>query len=571
MLKSLHIRNFALIDQVDIEFNQGLNVITGETGAGKSILIDALGSTLGEKIDEDMLRSKEEKAIVECVFSIGNLLEVKDQMKASEIDNSDNALILRKEVLQTGRNRAFVNDTPMPANSLLTFGDLLVDLHGQHQHQALLKVKYHLHYLDEFGGYHDLLNGVQQCFQKVTALMNELEEMQRKEKSLKEKKEIYQFQLQEIAATNPYAGEEDELVQEEKILRNSEKLFQLTNDLYLGLYESEGSVSEIISESCEKLDDLVLIDAQFEAYKKDAQSARIIIDEIAKFVQSYNSNITFDPQRLEDIRERLAQFSRLKKKYANTIEGILTYKAEIEKELALIESLDEKIAKKQEEIRSEKVVLTELCSALSQKRTSTAQVLQESIEQSLTELGMPDAKFKIIIQQIEDPAGFVTIENKYYKTSVYGIDFVEFLISANAGEEPKPLVKVASGGEVSRIMLAIKTAMAEADRIPVLIFDEIDIGISGRIAQAVGKSLRKLSQTHQVICITHLPQIASMGDHHYVVEKFSDNNRTYTTIRKLKSEEQALEVAKLLGGDKISEIQIQSAQELIAQVKENKI
>ncbi|MBD3287782.1 DNA repair protein RecN, partial [candidate division KSB1 bacterium] len=402
----------------------------------------------------------------------------------------------------------------------------------------------------------------------VTALIEELDSLKSKEQSLKEKKEIYEFQINEISSVNPQLGEEEELIQEEKILRNSEKLYQLTNDLYQRLYEAEGSAIEIFSEATEKLVSLAEIDSQFENYKQDCQSAQIIIEEISKFLQSYNTNIAFEPERLEEIRERLAHFSGLKKKYGGSIGDILKHKEKIESELSLIENLDDKIKEKTSEIEAEKKVLLELCLNLSIERKRASEKLQRSVEEALTHLGMSRAKFEILIERHEDPDGLLVIDGKRCKVSPRGIDQVEFLLSANPGEEPKPLVKVASGGEVSRIMLALKTALAEADKIPVLIFDEIDIGISGRIAQAVGKSLKNLAKTHQVICITHLPQIASMSDHHFVVEKYSGEERTFTKIRKLQPEERPLEIAKLLGGEQVTETHIKSAKELIDQVNQ---
>ncbi len=568
MLSKLTVKNFALIDLVEVNFEPGLNIITGETGAGKSILIDALGSTLGEKVYGDILRKKDDRAIIEAIFNINENAGINSKVLEQDLHDFKDSVILRKEVHQTGRNRSFVNDSPVAADILSEFGDLLVDLHGQHEHQALLKMKYHIQYLDDYGGFDDMLKQVHNVYDKVTSLIEERESLKSKEQSLSEKKEIYEFQINEIAGVNPQLGEEEELIKEEKILRNSEKLYQLTNELYQQLYETEGSAIEIFSRASEKLSMLTDIDKQFEPHKQECQSARIIIEEISKFLQSYNSNIAFDPARLQEIRERLAHFSGLKKKYGGSIEDILKQKDNIEKELLLIENLDGKINEKTDEIESEKKVLAELCLNLSHERTRIASQLQKSVEEALAQLGMSRAKFEVLIDQREDPEGLLTIEGKKYRTGPRGIDHVEFLLSANPGEEPKPLVKVASGGEVSRIMLALKTALAEADKIPVLIFDEIDIGISGRIAQAVGKSLKKLAQTHQIICITHLPQIASMSDYHFVVEKYSNEGRTFTKIRKLTPEEKPLEIAKLLGGEQVTVTHIKSAEELIEQVKQ---
>ncbi|MBN2009846.1 DNA repair protein RecN [candidate division KSB1 bacterium] len=565
MLKSVFVKNFALLDHIEIEFLPGLNIITGETGAGKSILIDALGSTLGEKVDGDILRAGSDKAIVESTFFVNNLNEVKAILDQNEIDELDNSLILRKEVGQSGRNRVFVNDTPATASVLSEISDLLVDLHGQHEHQALLKVKYHVDYLDAFGNYDELLEQVRDAYDILMAGIRDLEQLKQRAKALAEKREIYQHQLKEISAVKPQPGEEDELIQEEKILNNSEKLYQLTNELYTKLYDAEQSVYDVLAESLNKLDDLNEIDSQFGEYREECQSARISVEEISKFVQHYMANVEFSPERLEEIRTRLAQFSQLRKKYGRTIEDVLKHKEQLEQELSLIENVDEMLETKQKQIVHAREHFSELAVTLSGNRQDAAKRLEAAVVQALAELGMQGARFQIQVQPMQDANGVASISGERYKAHANGIDQVEFFMTANTGDDLKPLAKVASGGEISRIMLSLKTALAEADRVPVLIFDEIDIGISGRIAQAVGRSLKRLARTHQVICITHLPQIASLADHHFVVEKFATETTTYTKVRKLQDSERALEVAKLLGGETVSEAHIQSAKELINQ------
>jgi DNA repair protein RecN (Recombination protein N) len=571
MLTSLFVKNFALMDEMEVVFGPGLNIITGETGAGKSILIDALGATLGEKVDGNVLRAGTDKAIAEGVFDIRNLATIKEALKTNDLDEVDERIILRKEVAQSGRNRAFVNDVPVTVETLTAFGDLLVDLHGQHEHQALLKTKFHQHYLDEFGGYHQLLSQLNDAYQAMITTIKELENLKQKQNSLTEKKDLFHFQMNEIQAINPQLGEEDELIHQEKLLSNSEKLFQITSELYQNLYEREQSVLEIITNAQEKLLDLSQIDEEFRGYQNECQSARVIIEEISKFLQHYSAKIEFDPERLEQTRERLAQFSRLKKKYGGSIEEVIQHRQKIEQEFNLIENLNERIASMQSHIEQQRQLLKRLSVELTNQRQQAAQKLETKVVEVLNYLGMVSATFKVQIDQIEDPEGQISIDNKNYKITQKGMDVVEFLLSTNPGEGLKPLVKVASGGEVSRIMLALKSALAEVDKIPVLIFDEIDIGISGRIAQAVGKRLKILSRKHQIICITHLPQIASMGDQHYVVEKYSNETSTRTSIRKIAEEDRAKEIAKLLGGEMITEAHIQGAQQLIDQANINDI
>jgi len=567
MLKSLHVENFALIDKIDVQFEPGLNIITGETGAGKSILIDALGSTIGEKIEAESLRKGATKAVAEGIFQIMNNLELKNHLHQAEVEDFEDSLILRKEISDSLRNRAFVNDSPVPNSLLIDIGNLLVDLHGQHEHQSLLRVNYHLQYLDEFGGYDQLLSEVEDNYHRYVALTEKLRLLKKQEQTLSEKRELYRFQIEEIKNINPVEGEEQDIIQEEKILQNSEKLFQFSNELYNSLYDNQDSVYDRISDGLTKLDELTEIDSRFESIKSDCESARVTIEEVAKFLQSYFNNIEFNPEHLEQIRLRLGQFSLLKRKYNRSIEEIIAYRKQLEQELNEIENLDTIISEKQKEIDNQQKKLSQLCHSLSGRRKEASKKLEQEVLEKLNHLGMKNARFNVNIEWLPDEQGAVVIADTHYKTTEKGIDQVEFYISANPGEDLKPLARVASGGEISRIMLALKSSLAQVDRIPVLIFDEIDLGISGRIAQAVGLALKRLSKTHQIICITHLPQIASMGDHHFVVEKISEQDSTRTQIRKLTTEERFFEIAKLLGGESVTETHVQAARELIEEAK----
>ena len=563
MLRSLHVENFALIDKIDVQFEPGLNIITGETGAGKSILIDALGSTIGEKIESESLRKGATRAVAEGIFQIKANQELKNHLRQYEVEDFTDTIILRKEISDNLRNRAFVNDSPVPNSLLIDVGNLLVDLHGQHEHQSLLNVNYHIQYLDDFGGYDQLLSSVTENYTAYLQLLDDLKMLKAREHTLAEKRDLYRFQVEEIKSVNPYAGEEEELLQEEKILQNSEKLFQLTTELFNDFYDAEGSVYDRISDGLNKLDELAAVDDRFNNLKSDCDVARVAIEEIAKFVQGYFGNIEFNPDRLEQIRVRLGQFSLLKKKYHRSMDEIIAYREQIEQELQDIESIDTIISTKQNAIDAQQISLSQLCQALSEQRKQVAIQLEKQVLEKLSQLGMKNAKFKIKIEWIADEKGAVTLGNSRYKTSEKGLDQVELYIAANPGEDLKPLARVASGGEISRIMLALKSSLAQVDKIPVLIFDEIDLGISGRIAQSVGLALKRLSRTHQIICITHLPQIASMGEHHFVVEKISDQESTRTQIRKLTADERAFEIAKLLGGESVTDTHVRAALELI--------
>ena len=561
MLKKLIIKDYALIDQLCIEFGPGLNILTGETGTGKSIIIGALSLLLGERTGSDIIRQRADVAVVEGWFDIP--ASFRWELIDAKLDKNQDELLLRREVHRSGRSRAFANDSPIPNTVLAAIGDLLIDLHGQHAHQTLLHERYHLDYLDNFGIEKGLLQQLKESYARFKSLTTELKTLQGKETILQEKLELLEFQVQEIDKATPQEGEEQALELEDRKLRNSEKLFQAAKMLNELLYDGEGSVSERLSTAETSLAGLTDVDPVFEKWIKEAESARIVAEEIAKGFQSYISKIEFDPERLEEIRERLGLFSRLKKKYGGSIQQVLEFRSNAKKELDQIETLEKDIGRITEELSDERDRLALTCQKVSQLRVDLSSELAEKTLEALSELGLKNGIFKVRILQNENDDGPIPIESKRYTVSSRGIDTAEFLISLNPGEEPKPLSKIASGGEISRIMLALKTVLAEADEIPVLVFDEIDTGISGRIARVVGKNLRDVSIKHQVICITHLPQIASMGDIHFRVDKEVVDKRSRTTIRRLQQDEQVVEIAKLIGGEKITESALQSARELL--------
>lgn len=569
MLKTLFVKNYALLDEIRVEFQKGLNVITGETGAGKSILIGALSAVLGEKIGKDAIRSGADRAIVEAEFEVSNTSELLELLKSNDCDVNDQILLLRREVSSAGRSRCFVNDTPVSQEQLIAVGNLLIDLHGQHDHQLLFQVNRHIQYLDAFAGLDELLKQVQLSFHALAHLERELEELLRRAGAIKQSRDMYQFQLSEINAISPVMDEDEELKKEELILRNAELLNERTAVLYQVLYEREGAVAELLKNASENLVDLQRIDTRFSEQVREIEQARLIIEEVATFVQRYNIEITFDSDRLEKIRQRLAALTGLMKKYNGTIAAVLQYRAKLENELSVIDNLDDAMEDLRTKIEKERNLLTKLCLELSQKRIQIAAKLEPKVTAELANLGMSKSKFAVS-QWYKDATKSPFIEHDGHRIHVShnGIDQIEFVISANPGEPLKPLVNIASGGEISRIMLALKSLLAEVDQVPVLIFDEIDLGISGRIAQSVAKTLRSLARTHQVICITHLPQIASMAQHQYLVEKSGDDRVTRSSIRILSEEERVEQIAVLFGGENVTSAHLQSARELIQEANQ---
>lgn len=565
MLKTLYIKNYAIIEELNVEFERGLNIITGETGAGKSIIIDALSLVLGERADTEAVRKGAEKAIVEGLFDVSGNQKLKTLLKQNEIEFSDE-LILRREVSIKGQSRSFINDTPATTTLLKEVGDLLVDLHGQHEHQSLLRTETHIDLLDDYGRLEGLVNEFSQAYNKTHQILNELKELKAKEQQLMERRSLYEFQIKEIDAVNPHAGEEDELENELRILENAERLFSSTERLYQMLYEGDNAVHDQIILARNELENLASIDTSFEEPKKEANSAAAIIDELAKFIQQYNSKIEFNPERLEGIRNRLGNIALLKKKYGGSLDAVIQLREKIGREVELASNFQAEITSLQKRLDAERKVTSDIAQRLSVKRHEVAKKANKSVVQALVELGIPNAVFETNISTVKstDKENAIVKSGKdFLEATPKGMDFVEFYISTNIGEDPKPLVKVASGGEISRIMLALKMILAKSDRLPLLIFDEIDVGVSGRIAQAVGQSLKKLSQFHQVIAITHLPQIAGLADVHFVVEKVEDKQRATTQMRKLEIEERVEEVAKLMSGEEVTKSGLESARELM--------
>ena len=563
MLKSFEVKDYALIEHISVEFGSGLNIITGETGAGKSILIDAMSLLLGERASTEVVRKGAEKSYVEGIFDVKGNKKVKSLLEENEVDFSDE-LIIRREISLKGSNRCFLNDTPVNLNLVKDVGNLLVDLHGQHEHQSLLRTETHIDYLDEFGDYQALLHQYKKVYSELLIKENQLKELQEKESSIKEKKDFYSFQIKEIDNISPREDEEERLVAELKILENSEKLAELSSEVYQILYESDSSIQTSVAKVKTLLQKLNDIDKSFSNALSELESALAQIEDISNFVRNYNSKINLDQDEVEGKRERLGAINLLKKKYGGSVKSILEYRKKIGEEFELAENFSEKINELSKNIFEFRKNSGSMAKSLSKQREQSAKLVKKGIEETLKELGIQEPKFKtqIINTQSEKDSG-VFLDGKYFKATSKGIDEVEFFISTNPGEDLMPLAKVASGGEVSRIMLSLKSTLAKNDKLPLLIFDEIDVGVSGRIAQKVGKALKTLSAYHQVISITHLPQIASQANHHFSIEKVTQNERVVSSIKKLPESERITEIARLLSGEKITQASLKSARELI--------
>jgi len=565
MLKSLEIKDYALIDHTEIEFGKGLNIITGETGAGKSILIDAMSLLLGERASTEVIRKGAQKAFVEGIFDVESNKKVKLLLEENEIEFHPE-LIMRREISLKGSNRCFINDSPVALTLVKQLGDLLVDLHGQHEHQSLLKVESHIDFLDEFAGNSKALEDFRILYKELSRKNADLKELISKEESIKEKKEIYGFQIKEIDLVSPAEGEDEEITNELNILENSEKLLELTEEVYTKLYDGDPSVIDLLGETKHKLNQLAVIDKNFLESEGECDSALTIIKELASSLRAYKSRIDVDPKEIEHKRERLGSINMLKKKYGGSIEKVIEHRKKIGDDFELAENFSEAINKIQNEIKGLQKLAGEAAEKISAARKKYSLKVESEVKKMLAQVGIPDASFKVMISKAEadkHSSDFIISHNIKYVYSETGFDEVEFYISTNAGEDLKPLAKVASGGEISRIMLSLKSILAKSDKLPLLIFDEIDTGVSGRIAQKVGLALRELASFHQIIAITHLPQIAGMADHHYCVEKKQFENRSVSSIRLLSEEDRINEVAKLVSGEVLTKASIESAKQLI--------
>jgi DNA repair protein RecN (Recombination protein N) len=571
MLTSLSIKNYALIEEIALTLDRGLTVITGETGAGKSILIGALGLLLGDRASTDSVRTGADKAVVEGIFDVTAVEMIDGWFRTNEMEPAPE-LILRREVSAKGTSRCFVNDSPVTLAQLKELGDILVDMHGQHEHQSLLRAETHCGFLDDFGSDQNDLAGYKDAFAALGSLTSRKRSLQEREAQLKERKTLFEYQMKDIDGVAPKENEEEQLEAELKVLENSETLSQTTSQINETLYEGDASVRDNLVRVRAQLKELCEIDSVFTDSLAEAQSAAVIVEELAKFVQRYQSRIEFNTERLDEIRDRLGAFTLLKKKYGGTMDAVLAHRKKIGEEFVLAENFEAEIARIDADIEAARAVCGERARNVTAHRRETGKKIEKEILSALVGLGIAKARFAVTFTHRELDGGsphalYILSGAKKIAAQSNGVDDVEFFISTNVGEEMKPLAKVASGGEVSRIMLALKSALAHSDKTPLLIFDEIDTGVSGRIGQAVGLSLDKLSRFHQIVAITHLPQIAALGAAHLAVEKVEQNKRTVTRLRKLDGEERVREVAKLLSGAEVTDAGLNSARELMSITK----
>ncbi len=565
MIEAISIRNIALIDELELELSPGLNIFTGETGAGKSVILKSIGLVLGERTSADIVREGTDSAAVEVSVVPSSQLPI-------DTESGDN-LVLSRQISINGRSRCRVNGELANLKQLEELGTLLVDIHGQHEHQSLFRTEMHLELLDDFGETDTERQQVSEKYHHLLDLQREIDSLLHTLRTSEREKELLEFEVKELAAASLQEGEEEELTAEMHVLNNAEELYESTNIVYEQLdgqgdfggtsSGGSGSVLQNLRDSVKTFAKLSEMDASLSELSERIDSSLYELEDIASQIRQYADTVEFNPNRLAEVTDRLELISKFKRRYGNTISEMINYQAEAERKLEDLELGSDKIDLLKAQIQEIKQDILQLCVILSDKRKKVAEGLSASVEKELQELGMEKAEFRTLVEPIQDENGFLLIDGNRYTCREHGMDKVEFLIAPNVGSELRPLARIASGGEISRVMLALKTVLVQVDNIPTVLFDEIDSGIGGKIADVVGMKLKELSQSAQVICITHLPQIARFADRHFLVEKEVVDERTLISAKPLNEAERVTEIARMHGG-KETEVGLAHARELLS-------
>ena len=562
MLSRLYIESFALIEQAEIEFGPGLNVITGETGAGKSILMGALNSILGGPASAELVRTGADKSTVEGLFEV----DVSQQpigLADLDIGFEDGQLMMRREIRAGGRSRAFVNGASLPLQKLQALGSSLVDLHGQHQHQSLLNVDMHRRFLDETSGLTSLAQEVSRAFGRFRELDQVLSSLESEHLRLEREGELRQFQLDEIRRLAPQPDEESALEAEVLILENQASLIETSHELRDTLYEGENSIVDQLGKARRSMSQLAHTDPSLAPQAERVDEFIAGVSDLAAHLGDYARSLEADPERLLQARERLDALQTLRRKYGESLADVLDLARELEQSEDRARQLHEDTAAARRRRDAALEEFSAACLLLSARRGESCEPLARAVERGLNSLGMTDTAFAVHLQRSEDADGLVEEDGRRFAAHDGGVEHVEFFVSANPGEELRPLARVASGGEISRIMLVLKEIIAHRDLVSTLVFDEIDAGISGRVAAAVGKRLQSLAASHQLIVITHLPQIASLADCHFAVRKQIRDGRARTEVSLLDEAGRAEEIANLLAGETVSTTARRHAAEML--------
>ena len=554
MLQTLSIKQFAIIDELEIHFSDGLTVLSGETGSGKSIIIDAIGQLIGMRASSDFVRHGEKKAIIEGIFDIDNSKEAISVLNELDIDIDEDFLLVKREIFSSGKSICRINNQIVTLQDLRKVMQELLDIHGQHETQTLLKQKYHLKLLDDYAEnqYSSVKEQYETTFNEYKEKKKELEELQSADQALLQRLDLMKFQFEELQEASLKEGEITQLESDIKRIQNSEKLSLALNNAHVTLTDEHAITDRLyeLSNHLQTIDDI--IPGRFKKLKADIDQFYYTLEDAKHELYDEMSNTEFDEQLLNELESRMNLLNNLKRKYGKTIDELITYQSKLESEISKIENYEESTSQLKEEIDLlyEKVI--KYGQSLSKERRIVARTLRDHIVAEIQNLQMKDANLEISFQPLETP----TIE---------GIEFVEFLISPNKGEPLKSLNKIASGGELSRIMLALKRIFVESRGQTAILFDEVDSGVSGQAAQKMAEKMRDIAKYIQVICISHLPQVASMSDHHLLISKMTKNDRTTTQVKELKKEDKIDEIARMISGASVTELTRENAREMIAQ------
>ncbi len=548
MLERLHIKNIAVIDEAEIEFNKGFNVLTGETGAGKSIIIDSINMVLGERTSKSIIRNGEKKAVVEAMFSIDNP-EIIKTLDENGIEVEDGMLILYRDLNTDGKSLCKINGSMTTASGIREIANMLINIHGQQDNQALLTPSSHISFLNSYANLASKLDEYRVYYNKVNEIYDKLNSLQVDELEKERMTDLYSFQIKEIEDAKLVIGEDEQLAERRKFISGISKISEALNYSHETLYSSDQNVYDTISSVANSFMSVAEYDVKLNEIYERLNSAAIELDDIIYQIRDYRDGMDFDESEADSIESRLDLINTLKRKYGNSIEEIIEYKNDIENKLYSITKSDEETEKLNQELAATTETRNKIAAEITKTRTKYATELSDKICKELADLDMSKVKFDVQIKECE-----------YNKN---GCDSVEFLISVNAGEPLKPLSKIASGGEMSRIMLAIKSIFADSDPVDTLIFDEIDTGVSGRAAQKIAEKINKIAGNKQILCITHLAQIAAMAGTHFLIEKNVEAEHTYTNVTPLDENSRKNELARIIGGAQITDITIQAASEML--------
>jgi len=551
MLLELVVENYAVVERLRVHFHSGLNLLTGETGSGKSIVVDALGLLLGARASADMIRTGEPRARVAGIFDVHDHAPIRRLLEPAGLEIEDGELLIEREILAGGKSRAFVGSRPVAASLLKELAPFLADIHGQHDQQLLFSSDAQRDLLDVFAAHPDLLDRVAALYQQWRAAAAELEELEHTEQEKLRLLDLLSFQRKEIESSALDPGEEAALENERRVLQNVQRLQESASTAYTAVYDGPESAVSLTRTAAKRVDELCRIDSSLESLREHLKAADLSLQEVSYTLRDYLSRLEANPGRLEEIETRLAAIDKLKRKYGQSIAEILTFLDQVRRQIAAVEHAGERMDALRKEQARLAAEFEALAAALSERRNSAARKLEKRVEAELAQLAMERTVFRIAIARAA--------------WSPSGTDRVDFLLSPNLGEEPRPIEKVASGGEISRFALALKACLTapKSAHIRTLVFDEVDAGVGGSAAEGVGRRLKKLAASNQVLCVTHLPQIASFADHHYRVEKQESRGRTVAVVEELDAAARTREVGRMLSGQTLTPEALKNAERLI--------